>query len=59
MVKKIKLALFSNGVSPLVIAVDKPSSVEQEVRDDTVAEQIKETKKGSTEKDEGVSKTRD
>ena len=51
--------MFSNGVSPLVIAVDKPSSVEQEVRDDTVAEQIKETKKGSTEKDEGVNKTRD
>ena len=35
------------------------SSVEQEVRDDTVVEQIKETKREGTERDEGLSKTRD
>ena len=51
--------MFSNGVSPLVITAEKSSSVEQEVRDDTVAEQIKETKKGGTERDEELSKTRD
>ena len=50
---------MTNGVPPLVTAVEKPSSVEQEVRDDMVAKQIKETKKGGTERDEGLSKTRD
>ena len=44
---------------PLVTAVEKPSSVGQEVRDDTVAKQIKETKKGGTKRDKGLSKTRD
>ena len=51
--------MFSNGVPPLVTAVEKPSSVGQEVRDDTVAKQIKETKKGGIERDKGLSKTRD
>ena len=46
-------------MSLLVTTVKRPLFVEQEVRDDTVVEQIKETKKGSTEKDKGLSKTRD
>ena len=44
---------------PLVTAVERPSSVEQKVRDDTVAKQIKEMKRGSIERDEGLNKTRD
>ena len=51
------LALFSNGVPPLVTAIERPSSIEQEVRDDMVAEQIKEMKRGGIERDEGLRKT--
>lgn len=41
---------------PLVTVVERPSSIEQEVRDDTVAEQIKDTKRGNWG---GLRKTRD
>ena len=42
----------------LVTAIEKPSFVGQEVRDDTVAEQIKETKKEGTEHEKGLRKLR-
>ena len=43
----------------LVTASERLSSVEQEVRDDTVAKQIKEMKRGGTERDERLREARD
>ena len=51
--------MFSNEVPLLVTAVERPLSVEQKVRDDTVVEQIKETKRGGLKIDEGLRKMRD
>ena len=43
---------------PPVTVVERPTSIDQEVRDDTVVEQIKDTKRGGTERDEGLRKLR-
>ena len=51
--------MFSNGVSLLVTTIKRPLFVEQEVRDDTVAGQIKETKREGTERDERLREMRD
>ena len=58
-IKKIGLALFFNGVLLLVTAIERLLSIEQEVRDDTVAKQIKEMKRGGIERDERLRETRD
>ena len=42
----------------LVTVVERSSSVEQEVRDDTMVEQIRETKRGDTERDERLREMR-
>ena len=43
----------------LVTVVERSLSVEQEVRDDTMVEQIKETKRGGIERDKGLRKMKD
>ena len=46
-------------ISPLVTAIEMPSSIEQEVRDDMVAGQIKETKREGTKRDKRLREMRD
>jgi len=43
----------------LVTTIERLLSIEQEVRDDTVAKQIKEMKRGGIERDERLRETRD
>ena len=43
----------------LVTAIERLLSVKQEVRDDTMAKQIKEMKRGGTERDKRLREARD
>ena len=51
--------MFSNGVSLLVTTIKRPLFVKQEVRDDMVAGQIKETKREGTKRDKRLREMRD
>ena len=50
--------MFSNGVPLLVTAIKRSLSVEHEARDDTMVEQIKETKRRGIKRDEGLRRQR-